>query len=81
MDWQPIENYTDNDDYPRGVLLYRPSAPHWLQVAPGHWVDQAFHQKPRPYWTCPLGISSAGVCRANVPTHFMPMPEPPKLTA
>lgn len=78
MDWQPIESYGKNTDHPQGVLLFRPSAPHWLRIAPGHWNEQAFHKKPKPYWDSALRAVCVFDCRIHPPTHWMPLPDPPE---
>jgi len=73
-DWQPIET-APKDIH---IILFRPNAPKWQQVAEGKWDGQEHHKFPRPYWSCPWRISYIEGDRKNPPTHWMPLPKPPQ---
>jgi hypothetical protein len=76
MEWQPIETA------PRDgmVLLFRPSAYEWGKVAPGRHNDDRHAIRPRPYWEMWLKIGGVWESREWPPTHWMPLPQPPKDT-
>lgn len=73
-EWQPIET-APKDRY---ILLFRPTAPNWQRVAEGKWDAQEHNKKPRPYWSCPWRITFNDGDRLHEPTHWMPLPSPPK---
>lgn len=74
MTWQPIETAPKDGSL---ILLYRPDAYDWGKVTPGKWEAQQYSKKPQPYWDIWLKIGSTRESRAWVPTHWMPLPEPP----
>ena len=74
MEWQPIETAPKD----RIVLLYRPTAHDWGKVTPGKWDAQPHHKKPAPYWDMWIKIGGKYESRLWEPTHWMPLPEPPK---
>jgi hypothetical protein len=73
-DWQPIETAPKDQT----IMLYRPAANEWFQVAPGKWDTNDFHARPKPYWSCPYGIAFVYDCRAFPPSHWQPLPPPPE---
>ncbi|HDZ38966.1 MAG TPA: DUF551 domain-containing protein [Marinobacter sp.] len=45
----------------------------------GTWDDQKYNRKPRPYWRSQYGWLMGIIWdRQNQPTHWMPLPRPPK---
>lgn len=72
--WQPIETAPKD----KMILLYRPTAFDWGKVAPGKWDAQKNHAKPKPFWAIWLRIGGTHESRHWEPTHWMPLPEPPK---
>lgn len=71
MEWQPIETAPKDRD----ILLYT----NCRGVVRGRWNDCKYATKPRPYWTHDRErIWGTVACRADQPTHWMPLPEPPK---
>lgn len=75
MNWQPIETAPKDGSI---ILLYRPTAAKWAVIAPGAWNDDHYAKHPRPYWEGWLKIGSVSEYRYWTPTHWMPLPEPPK---
>lgn len=75
-EWQPI------DTAPRVesgmILLFRPSAYQWGKIAPGVFNPDKYAKRPRPYWEMRLKIGGIIESRRWEPTHWMPLPEPPK---
>ena len=77
MEWQPIEKAPKDER----ILLYFPEfhgpgkEPRYIM---GHWADNRFAAKPRPYW-CHDEERLWGTvqCRNKQPTHWL-RPEPPK---
>jgi hypothetical protein len=48
-------------------------------VSVARWDTQPYHKRPRPYWHMErFGHGSNWQQRDNQPTHWMPLPEPPK---
>lgn len=43
----------------------------------GYWNDDRYKKEPRPYWRY-SDSNAVTNDRANQPTHFMPLPQPPK---
>jgi len=75
MNWQPIETAPKDNV----VMLYRPTSPYeWHKVAPGKYNDNKFGHKPRPYWESWFRVNSVTDDRNSPPTHWLPLPEPPK---
>jgi hypothetical protein len=75
-----MSEWMDIDSAPRDrmILLYRPDAPGWGQVAPGKWSDEIYARRPKPYWELWLKFGGVTDARLWLPTHWMPLPEPPK---
>jgi len=71
-EWQPIETAPTNG---RSVLLALSSK----HVTVGRWEPQQFHKTPRPYWSTERGwLFGISWDRKNQPTHWMPLPDPPR---
>ena len=71
--WQPIE--TAPKDGTR-ILLYR-----GRDVVCGKFCDDRFAQRPKGYWEHDQErIWGTRDARANAPSHWMPLPEPPDAT-
>lgn len=71
MEWMPIESAPKD----KSVLLLMggkfPSV--------GQWDSQPFNYRAHPYWRSERGhIFGKTWDRENQPTHWMPLPEPPK---
>ncbi len=67
-DWQPIETAPKDG---RLLLFVRGT------TYVGGWDDDRYAKKPRPLWYYSDTWRRTG-CRAIPPTHWMPLPEPPK---
>jgi hypothetical protein len=67
--WQPIETAPKD----RRILLY------WNDIIVcGHFDDDRYANKPRPYWSNDLKMTfSATQVRRNPPSHWMELPEAP----
>ena len=75
-DWQPIETAPKD----RRILLGF-SRPVFTGVSAifGKWETDEYAKKPNPYWAHDLGQLTGVIgMRNNQPTHWMPLPEPPK---
>lgn len=72
-DWQPIETAPkDNTD----ILLWNGRF-----VSVGRWNICEFYTRAQPYWATERGyMFGVQYDRACQPTHWMPLPEPPKVT-
>ena len=68
-EWQPIE--TAPKDGTKVLLVSNRG-----QVYIGQYDDDRWVRKPEPYW-CIAGMPKTHA-RAQRPTHWMPLPEPPK---
>lgn len=68
-DWQPIETAPKEAYY---LLLLANN-----RVEIGRWDDDRFAKKPKPFWAYSF-LSSRRQQRENPPTHWMPLPTPPK---
>jgi hypothetical protein len=70
MEWRTIETAPKDVE----VLLYCPAQ----GCVRGRWDDDKYNRKPRPYWkndrTALFGINAT---RADQPTHWIPLPDPP----
>jgi hypothetical protein len=76
MNWQPIE--TAPKDGTRVLLFWLAGLYGSRHIEFGRWDDDKYARKgPRPYWTGERP-NNASAYRASQPTHWMPMPEPPK---
>jgi hypothetical protein len=73
MSWQPIESAPKGEDK---ILLY---CPRLGVCGPGRWSEDKYAKRPRPFWThWGERIWGVSLVRVDQPTHWMPMPEPPK---
>ena len=72
MSWQPIETAPKD----KQILLYRPSAVEWWQVAPGEY-DNDMYGKRQPFWYCDMAFVTKTQAKRCPPTHWQPLPEPP----
>jgi hypothetical protein len=75
-EWQPIETAPKD----KIVLLFRPTAFEWGSVAPGKYNVDFFAKRPKPFWEIWLKIGGTVESRLWEPTHWMPLPAPPKET-
>jgi len=73
-EWQPIETAPKDER----ILLYRPTSPEWWRVIGGMYDSDEYAKKPKPYWTVDNWALGKLEQRQNAPTHWMPLPEPPK---
>lgn len=70
-DWRPIESAPKDGTT---VLLYFPDR----GSVCGSWDKDEYARKPAPYWSRDTErIFGVRETRANQPTHWMPLPEPP----
>ncbi len=71
-EWQPIESAPRD----RRILLWSPTF--GGRAIGGRYDDDKYASKPRPYWTLDNErICGVSTCRAQPPTHWQPLPEPP----
>jgi len=75
MKWQPIETVPDEYkitewNQPRILAVFNGK----VQIA--SWDDERYHKKPRPFWR--YDWNNVGSQREIQPTHWTPLPEPPK---
>lgn len=71
-EWQPIETAPKNV----AILVY-PSTWGDMIASPAKWDDDKYNRKPKPYWSR-RDSRRVSESRDNPPTHWMPLPEPPK---
>ena len=72
-EWQPIESAPK--DGTKILLYYQDRS----RVVCGHWYWDGYAKKPRPYWTSDNEqLWGRYFHRETSPTHWMPLPEPPK---
>lgn len=58
------------------VILVYPGT--WdYSASPAKWNEDQYAKKPRPFWDRSDAIT-VGWNRGRVPTHWIPMPEPPQ---
>ncbi len=70
--WQPIETAPKDGT----TILLNYSGMKAIRL--GWWDDDRFAKKPHPFFAWPN--CSKASARGNPPTHWMPLPEPPKET-
>lgn len=71
-EWMPIETAPKD----KNIILFC----HRRGVIRGKWFTDQYAKKPIPYWTNDLEvIFGIRETRADQPTHWMPLPEPPAL--
>jgi hypothetical protein len=73
MDWQPIEIAPKDGTC---VLVY-PCRLTGITCEMARYDSNELSSNPRPFWRRLIG-SSIRDSRDNPPTHWMPLPEPPK---
>lgn len=75
MEWQPIEIAPKD----QRILLYRPTTvSNWAKIVIGQYEDDEYAVRPKPFWSHDLeSLTGKKEARANHPTHWMPLPEPP----
>lgn len=68
----PGQGWQDISTAPKG-----PSVLVWTgkEVTVARWDAQRFHTKPNPLWRTHMSVSWD---RIHQPSHWMPLPEPPK---
>lgn len=67
-DWQPIETAPKDGSRILGA---------WQDVmSVYHWDTQSFHTRPNPYWA--RDFHPVYYDRSQQPTHWMPLPDPPR---
>ncbi len=72
-EWQPIE--TAPKDGRRIMLFYPPNG-----IVFGRWNEDEWSQRPTPYWSNDTErISGTRYAKRHPPTHWQPLPEPPKV--
>jgi len=74
MEWQPIETAPKDGS---SILVYPPT---WGSKACSiaSFEDDKYANKPRPYWRRDDDLGRSTISRGIPPTHWMPLPEPPK---
>ncbi len=74
MEWQPIETAPKDR---RSVLLW---GIHPERADVGAYDPDTYSKRPKPYWTAIGSERLYGVryVREHQPTHWAPLPEPPK---
>jgi hypothetical protein len=76
-EWQPIETAPKD----RTIILFRPTAPNPIRVAPGRYDDAKWTKKPKPYWCIHLANhSTIKYSRCHEPTHWCDFPPEPITT-
>lgn len=70
-DWRPIETAPRDGT---AIILYRPTH---NEVATGRYDRNQHARTPRPYWEDMRPYLGVTWMRDNVPTHWMPLPNPP----
>lgn len=74
-EWMPIESAPKDGTF---VIVWPPT---WKGVVScASWDDDKYAKKPRPYWRRADEYGCVGFSREKPPTHWMPLPEPPKET-
>lgn len=76
LQWPDIE--TAPKDGTR-ILLYRPTAGEWGQFVFGKYENDEYAKRPKPYFKSDLErLFGVRHDRENQPTHWKPLPDPPK---
>lgn len=77
MEWLPIETAPRDGTE---VLVWFSEFYNGMQDI-AQWDDDRYAKKPRPYWSGRgLHIWGIKAYREGKPTHWMPLPPPPKAT-
>lgn len=74
MEWKPIETAPMDGTT---VLLY-PATWNGYGCSMGYWDEDEYAKKPNPYWRRHDDMGRVSNSRSTPPTHWMPLPEPPK---
>lgn len=67
-EWQPIETAPKDS---RRILAFFPTASSWYRFSVIAWS-----QGNNAWWSC--SPAASGVCDMDQPTHWIPLPPPPK---
>lgn len=71
--WQPIETAPKDGTC---VMVWPPT---WNDVAScAKWDRDEYVKRPRPYWRRIDDLGRASTSRDKPPTHWQPLPQPPK---
>lgn len=73
-EWLPIETAPKDG---QKILVFRPKRNGDGSVDLAYWDDQKYHKKPFPFWNSCLHHGILW-CRDYPPTHWRPLPIPPK---
>jgi hypothetical protein len=71
--WQPIETAPKDGTC---VIVYPPTFDGLVSCA--KWDEDRYAKRPRPYWRRMDAFGQVTRSRDNQPTHWMPLPDPPK---
>lgn len=71
-EWQPIESAPKDGTY---IIVWPPTYEGVASCA--KWDEQKHHKKPKPHWRR-LDATHVWQSRIRTPTHWQPLPEPPK---
>jgi len=80
--WQTMNQWQKIESAPKDgtlILLYRPTAFDWGKVTIGKYDNDSCAKKQRPFWEMWFKIGGVTESRSWVPTHWMPLPEQPKI--
>ena len=69
--WLPIESAPRDGTR---VLVYRPG----YDVAVVRWDSDRYAKRPRPLWEDDRAYLGRTWCRETPPTHWQPLPAPPR---
>lgn len=77
-EWRTIDDNAPKDG--RRILLW---GPEWWHPEPGSWDTQPYHKRPKPHWSAfkHAQLQGAAWMKANQPTLWMPLAEPPAAPA
>lgn len=71
-EWQPIESAPKDGAY---IMVYPPTFNNVVSCA--SWDEDKYARFPRPFWRR-TDSNKIYDSRSTPPTHWMPLPEPPK---
>lgn len=74
MTWRTIATAPEDGT---SILVYPPTWPS-KKAAIAEWDKDEYAKKPRPFWRRDDDLGQVTRSRACLPTHWMPLPEPPK---
>ena len=74
MEWLPIETAPKDGT---SILVWPPT---WTGKAASiaKWDEDRYSKNPRPYWLRDDAFNRVTISREKPPTHWMPLPPPPK---